>query len=284
MGVPAAHIDKTQAVVGLHQPPDPAGRKLEPLGGDRVAIGGHHLRRDRAIDLVADREALGHRLAQILAAIHLLDQLGLAVVHPGLAHGAQPDVGYGLAAPEGERQLVGEADRPGPRQLAEQPAHEPGTVVARALQRLAELDGVLGLEVAAGQVVRAGEGHEGDLLLRPQGIDRVLQGRVQAPIGVQGQGGVRVGRIGLGDLQAGPGAVVELAPHRDHHIGRVIGAAQEHHQQLGVGGRRRPDPAGGDQGQDGPGGGDEMSAVHGGRSSALHEFGGGQEQGVPVLG
>ena len=63
-----------------------------------------------------------------------------------------------------------------------EPRHEARMVIAGALHRLAEFDGVLGLEMAAGEVVGAGERHEGDLLLLPQRPQRILQRRMQAPV------------------------------------------------------------------------------------------------------
>jgi hypothetical protein len=47
-----------------------------------------------------------------------------------------------------------------------------------AADGLAELDGVLGLEVAAREVVGSGEGYEREPPLFPERIEAVLQGRM----------------------------------------------------------------------------------------------------------
>jgi hypothetical protein len=228
-----------------------------------TAVGRGHLGGDRAIDLVAHLEALGDRTIEVLAVVHLLDQPGLAIVDARLADAAEADVRDRLDAAEDDRRLVGEGDRLDPGQLPRQPAHEPRAVVARPLQRLAQLDGVLGLEMAARHVVGPGEGDEGQLPRLPQGIEAVLQRRVQAPVAVQRQGRVGVRRIGPRDAQRRPGLVIEIAAGGDHHIGRVIGPAQEHHQQPRPGLGRGPGVAG-DQGRGGGGESQEVAANHGG--------------------
>ncbi len=231
MGVPAADVDEAQGVVGLHQAADAPGRQLEALGRGGAAVGLLHLG-DRLIDLVAHLEALRHGLLQRRALVHVHDQPGLAVVDTGLAHRGDADIGHLGAAAEGQGDLVGEGDRPHAMELAVEAAHEAGIEVAGPGEGLAQLDHVLRLEVAARQVPGAGEGHEGQLPLLPQGIEAVLQRGVQAEVGVQRQGGVGVLRVRARDLQGGAGLVVEVAGGGDHHIGGVVGAAQEHHQQA----------------------------------------------------
>ncbi len=74
-----------------------------------------------------------------------------------------------MAAAKHQRQLLRISDRLGAGEHRGEPRHETGIVVAGAVHRLAELDGILGLEVAAGEVVGgAGERHESELLLLPQ--------------------------------------------------------------------------------------------------------------------
>ena len=164
---------------------------------------------------------------------------------PGLPTLLIPMFGnLGFAAKD-QRKLVGKGDRLDARQFGSEPAHEARAIVARAACRLAELDRILGLEMAPRQVIGgAGERHEGDLALGPQRIDAVAQGRVQSPIRAERQGGVWISGIGSGDAERRPRTVIEIARYGHHDIGGVVGAAQEHHQQPRIGGRRGPDAAG----------------------------------------
>jgi len=111
MGVPAADIDKAQVELVLHQKANALRRQFEALGGDGVAVGGHHLAGDGVVDFALNLETLRHGRRQVLALIHGLDQGCVAVIHPGLAGEVERDVGDRCSAPEGERQLVGEGDR-----------------------------------------------------------------------------------------------------------------------------------------------------------------------------
>jgi hypothetical protein len=66
------------------------------------------------------------------------------------------------------------------------PVHEAGAVVPLP-GGLAELDRILRLEVAAREVLRAGEGHEGELAFQPQRMERSAQRRMQAPVAIDFQ-------------------------------------------------------------------------------------------------
>ena len=262
--VPPADIDEAERVVGLHQPADAARGELEAFGRDSALVGRHHFGGHRSVHLVTHGEALRDGGAEGLARIHLLDQLRLPAVYAGLSYGAQADVRHAGCASEDQRQLVGEGERLRAMQLAVQPGHEGGVVVARAVQCLAELNGVLRLKVAARQVVGAREGDEGDLLLLPQWIDRVLERRVEAPLRVQRKRAVGIGGIGLLDRQRRARAVVKLAGDRDHNVGRVVGAAQEDHQQALPSRIRRGEYlACGHQRSRGEGGSHHFASVHG---------------------
>ena len=130
-------------------------------------------------------------------------------------------------------------------ELGGEPAHEARTIVARAAGGLAELDRVLGLEMAARQIVgRAGKRHEGDLPLGPQRIDAVPQRRMQPPIRVQRQRRIRIAGVGLGNAERRPRTCDRSRSNRHDDVGGIIGAAQEHHQQPRIGGGRGPDAAG----------------------------------------
>ena len=124
---------------------------------------------------------------------------------PGLPTLLIPMLGIWDLAAKDQRQLVGKGNRLDARQFGREPAHEAGAIVARAAGRLAELDRVLGLEMAPRQVIGgAGERHEGNLALGPQRIDAVAQGRVQAPLRAERQGGVWIAGIGSGDAERRP--------------------------------------------------------------------------------
>ena len=195
--------------------------------------------------------------------IHLLDQFGLAVVDGGLADRIDADIGDLRLAAEGQRQLVGEGDRLDPAQFRRQPAHEAGAIVARAADGLAELDGVLGLEMAAAGIVRrSGERNERDLAFGPERIEAVAQRRVQSPVAIKRQRGVGIAGVRSRDRQRRPRGIIEIAACGYHDIGGVIGAAQEHHQQPRIGGGRRPDPACDGQRGGGGKGLDQFATVH----------------------
>src|SRR5579883_384638 len=168
MGVPAADIDKAEIELFAHQAPDAPRRQLEAARRYCAAVGRIHLLRDRAVHIVANLEAFRNRGIEIALRVHLLDELGLAVIDAGLADVVDAGVGNLALAAEDQRQLIGEGDRFHPRKLGGQPAHEAGAIVACAAGRLAELDRILGFEMAARQVVAgAGERHEGDLAFLP---------------------------------------------------------------------------------------------------------------------
>jgi hypothetical protein len=114
-----------------------------------------------------------------------LDQLGLAVVHARLADRADRNIRDRMAAAEHKRELVRIGDRLRSREHGCEPRHEARTVVAGAVDRLAEFDRILGLEKAAGEIVGAGERNECELLFLPQRQQRILERGVQAPVGVK---------------------------------------------------------------------------------------------------
>ena len=72
----------------------------------------------------------------------------------------------------------------GPERVRRQSAEKTGAVIAGAVQGLPELDAVLGLEVAARQIVRAGERNEGGLALLVERADGVAHRRRERPVGV----------------------------------------------------------------------------------------------------
>ena len=244
MGVPAADVDEAEIELLAHQPADAPSRQLEAARRDGAAIGRDHFLGHRAVDVVAHLEAFGHRAGEGVLRIHALDELRLAVVDAGLADRGDADVRDLVATAEHERQLLGVGDRARLGEHADEPRHEAGIVVAGGVDRLAELDGVLGLEMAAGEIVGAGERHEGDLPLLPQRIERILQRRMQAPVGIERERGVGGAGMRAGDRERRPRLVIEIARDGDDDVRRVIGAAQEHHEEARIGLRRRPHPSG----------------------------------------
>ena len=168
MGVPAADVDEAKIILFAHQPADAAGGKLKTARRHRAAVGGGHFLRDRAVDVVAHLETFLDGGGEIAVRIHLLDELGLAVIDPGFADRVDADIGDLRLAAERQRQLVGKGNRLDPAKLRRQPAHEAGAVVARAGDGLAEFDRVLGFEMAAADVVRRPrKRNERDLAFRP---------------------------------------------------------------------------------------------------------------------
>ena len=85
---------------------------------------------------------------------------------------------------------------------------------------------------------------------------------MQAPVGVERQRGVRVPGVRPGDGEVGAGAIVELAPRRDHHVEGVVGAAQEHDEEPPVRLGRGPDPPGDERGGGGRECREEVASVH----------------------
>ncbi|KIT81851.1 hypothetical protein QT20_00150, partial [Staphylococcus aureus] len=127
-------------------------------------------------------ESRGDRLRELaLLAVHRLDHGHLALVDR-LSDIRECQVGHrrGIAA-EAQRQLIGERDRPVVlAQHLRQPGQKTGTIVARPADGLAQFYRILRFEMAAAEVVGAGERHERDLALLPQGQDAILERGVQA--------------------------------------------------------------------------------------------------------
>ena len=146
------------------------------------------------------------------------------------------------AALEHQRQLVGEGDRLGAASSSCQPAMKPDRNCARPFDILTKLDGILRFEVAAGDIVGPGEWDECHLPFRTERT-RCCPAMPDADPNRRRAAGRRwpYGRIRPGDRERRSRRVVEIAGHRDDDVGRVIGAAQEHHEQAGVrSARRRP--------------------------------------------
>ena len=276
--VPATDVDEAETVALAHQPADAPRLAFEALGGDGIAVGGDHLAGQRLGRVGAHLEAFADGTSEARVLVHRRDDVGLPIVDPRLAHVDEREVGHLHAAAKAERQLVGEGDRVARAEHAGEPVHEARLVVAVALQRLAELDRILRLEVAPRGVVGAGEGHERGLLLREEGKHRIAQRGVEAPVGIERQrrigGGARAGDRDVRAL-----LVVEAARGRHEQAGGVVAAAQEDDQharrrigrgdQGGTASGEREDRAGGDRTAN------EFSALHEGspsRCSAQHEF------------
>ena len=116
---------------------------------------------------------------------------------------------------------------------------------ARRRDRHAALDAVLRFEVAARQILGAGERHERELALLPERQHRVLERRMQAPRHRVVRPRERDGGAadwpgsGFGQRDRRPRLVVEVAADRNDDVGGVVAAAQKHEQELRVGGARR---------------------------------------------
>ena len=174
VGVPAAHVQERDIELLVHQVADPACLQLETLRAERPARGVAHLGSQLLHHLLAHAEAVADRRRQLRVRVHAGDQRALARIDRGLAHRAQREIGDLTRPAHRQGHLVREGDRLGPGQPLHQPVHETGLEVARAGQRLAHLDAVLGFEVAARLVVRAGERHQRELLRLVQPVQVFL--------------------------------------------------------------------------------------------------------------
>ena len=134
-----------------------------PFGSDGAAARLRHVIADGAEHVVAHPKSLPRpRPASGVSLVHREDQLGLPVIDAGLADRVEGDVGHrdrrpGTISGICSVKAIGRArvKRRG------EPGHEARAVVARAVGRLAELDRVLRLEMAARRViVRARERNE----------------------------------------------------------------------------------------------------------------------------
>src|SRR6185437_10583293 len=192
----------------------------------------------------------------------------LAFIEVRLGIGLQRDVGnVARRTLEGERQVVGEGDGRYAGEQSGQPCEEAGAEVAAHANRLTALDVVLRLEVAAREVVGAGEGNEGELLLLPQRVERVAHHRVEAPVCVQRHGAVGIIRVGALDRERGSRGVVEVAAGGHQQVVAVVAAAQEHQQEARrVRGRGEQAAGERQRGSGGCAGGgkQEFATVHGG--------------------
>jgi len=262
------------------------GLQLEALGRDRAAARGGHLVGHLPGHLALGVQAFGDAAFERRAGIHLPQQRHLARVGRRRAGAAQAGVGHQAAALQHERQAVGEGHhalvgvQPRAELLREAVQEALGGVGPRrprgqrlAGQRQAQLDAVLGLEVAAREVADAGERHERHLAGLDARVQRGPQRGGQRPVGVQRER--RVGpRARPRDRDAGPCLGVERGL-RDEHVAGVVGAAQEDDQQAGVQRRARgrgPGPRGAQRQAAGERGVQEVAALHGG-PSIVHEFG-----------
>ncbi len=269
MGVPAAHVDEADVEAVAHQSADAHGLGDEALGRDRAAAGGHHLGLPAGgLHIVGDGlvhgEAFTHRRALRRAVPHAFDQRALAVVYAGVPGLGDGEIGHALGAAQRQRQLRGEGHGLGARaELLHQTVEKTVVEIAR-LRALAEFDVILRFEVAAGEVARAGKGHESQLPGLPQRQQGFAQRRMQRPVGVQRDGCVgALARPGHSDMR--PRLVIEAVGMGHEQIGGVIRAAQEHQHELGLPlcGGRGPQ-AGHRCGQRGGGGGlQKMAALHG---------------------
>src|SRR5205807_1582294 len=121
------------------------------------------------------------------------DERALAGVDGRLADELEAHVRHLRFAAEHERQLVGEGhgaraqDRLARAQHRRQPVEKSRLEAVRALGGLAELDGVLRLEVASAQVLCARERYESRLPALVQLVDSVAERRMQAPFGSKRQ-------------------------------------------------------------------------------------------------
>src|SRR5579883_2072245 len=132
VGIPAADIDKAEIELLAHQPTNAPRRELETARRHRAATGGIHLLRDRPVDVVTNLEPFRDRGVEVAVRVHLLDELGLAVIDTGLADVIDAGIGNLALAAKDQRQLISEGDRLHPCELGGKPAHETGAIIARA--------------------------------------------------------------------------------------------------------------------------------------------------------
>src|SRR5258708_2426624 len=119
------------------------------------------------------------------------------------------------------------------------PAVRSGRFVTRPLQRLSKLDAVLRFEVAAREIVGAGEGNERGLSRGVKAADRGAQRRSKRPVRIERERRRRILPYGLRNGDVRSGFVVERARDGDDDVRAVVAAAQEHEQEARSGGGRR---------------------------------------------
>src|SRR5260370_1360762 len=158
--------------------------------------------------------------------------------------------------------LVGEGGEPAPELLEpgsekaarparadhrHQPVEKSRLKVARTLA-LAELDGVLRLEMASAQVLGARERYESRLPVLVQPVDAVAERRMQAPFGSKRQDAFPR------DRDVGTRLVIETVRDGNQDVRRVVAAPQENKKEAALpcrgcrketAGKRREEKAGG---------------------------------------
>ncbi|MCY1519760.1 hypothetical protein D9M68_545210 [compost metagenome] len=251
--VPTPDVDEAQVVAVHHEARDAAHLLLELVGGHGIAAGRQHLGLDFFARRAHDALSFGDRGVQVRVLVHGLDGAIVVGAQARLAAGAdQIDVGHARVAPEylGHFRSEGGRFRMLGAQVRREAVEKARAVVAVRGGPPAQLNAVLGFEMAAAGVLGAGEGHKSKLAPLVEGQQAFGQRGVQRPAVGQGQGGARsAARAGDGDV--GPGLVIEVAGRRHEQAGRVIGAAHENDQQAVAGGGGRGVEAGASQRQRG---------------------------------
>src|SRR5260221_14538009 len=104
-----------------------------------------------------------------------------------------------------------------PREARDEGIEESRLEIALPRLRLAQLDGVLRLEVAARKVLGAGKGHEGRLPLLEERVDGSLERGVKRPVGIDRQG-ARAFASGARNGDVRPRLVVEAVGNGNQDV------------------------------------------------------------------
>src|SRR5205823_3531201 len=160
--IPAADIHEAQAVVAAHEARNTFRLRLERTRRDRVAAGRDHLLPELAHHAISRGKAFVDLRTEARALVHLGDQGALPRIDRRAADGVERNVRHLRFAAKGNRQPAGERDRAARTELGCQAVHETGRIAA-ASQRLAELDRILGLEMAPAGVFGTREWDEREL-------------------------------------------------------------------------------------------------------------------------
>ena len=234
MGVPAAHIDKADIKLVAHQMGHALGHQTKAFGADGITSRFFHFFLNAALHGALNRKAFTHRGIQRRALIHGADDLVASLIHTAFAHRSQRHIGHLCIAAHAQRQLRGKRHGrdialPVFLQHLDQTIHEPSLQIAAAIERLSQLNRILGFKVTARQVIGACKRHKAGLLLGIERQQAGLQRRVQAPGRIQRQSAIDL--AGPRNRNRRARLVIKIAMRGHQQAVAVIGAAQKHQQK-----------------------------------------------------
>ena len=173
--VPTTHVHETDVELILHDLRDASRFEFESFGGYGIAARRFHFGRHFLHDFIAHLETFTDLRAERRVLVHRGDIGALTRIDPGLAKRPQRHIRNLRVSAQDDRQLIGERNSTRAGQNADEPVEKSGSVVAAAVERLPKLDAVLGLEVAAREIIGPGERDECGLAFLIQRKEAVAQ-------------------------------------------------------------------------------------------------------------